>query len=276
MINLQLYHGDMIEVLDQKIPDESVDLVITSPPYNVGVDYGKEVDDDRTIDDYYWFAYDAMKGIARALKKGGRACVEIGGSGRNFPMSWLWQDVAYAHGLGLFSEIGLQHRKTNQCAWGSWLDATAVWTIPNFHMLYVFYKETDRKEGGDTRISKAEWMEWTRGYWKINWSAGNSRHPAAFPVELPMRCMKLFGHSGDVVLDPFAGCGATGRACVAMGDVSFIGVEIVPKYFREMRETLEFENAQLRLFGDMFFADEPMRIRGDDMGARLPQQMSFF
>lgn len=250
MIDLKLYHGDMTEVLSDEIESASVDLIITSPPYNVGVEYGAEVNDDRSLQSYTTFAFRAMEEMTRVLKNGGRACVEVGGSGRDFPLSWLWQHVAYTHGLKLFSEIAIQHRKTNPCAWGSWLKADAVWTIPNFHMLYVFYKGTDRKitDIGETRISKEDWMEWTRGYWKINWSVDKNGHPASFPVELPLRCLKLFGHSGDVVLDPFAGSGTTGRACIAVDDVSFTGVEIVPKYFYGMKKNLEFENAQLKLF----------------------------
>lgn len=274
MIDIKLFQGDMVDIIDREIPDESVDLVITSPPYNVGVDYGAEVDDERTIDDYIRFSRNAMARIYNVLKIGGRACIEVGGSGRNFPMSWIWQDSAYTYGLKLFSEIGIQHRKTNPCAWGSWLKADAVCTIPNFHMMYVFYKGSDRKiSESHTRISKSEWMEWTRGYWKINWSAGNKNHPAAFPFELPIRCMKLFGHSGDVVFDPFAGCGTTGRACIEMGDVSFIGTEIVPKYFTEMKRTLDFENAQLRLFNDVSWVDDEVE---ESVPVFQGQQLSFF
>jgi len=277
MIDIRLYHGDMIEVLLREMADESVDLIVTSPPYNVAVDYGVEVDDSKSLEDYARFANMAMSQMARVLKKGGRLCLEVGGSSRNFPMSYLWQDSAYKNELGLFSEIGLQHRKTNPCAWGSYLKADAVWTIPNFHLLYVFYKDTDRKASdGDTRITKDEWMEWTRGYWKINWSTGNNKHPASFPVELPIRCMKLFGHGGDMILDPFAGSGSTGRACIAMGDVAFTGVEIVSKYFRQMERDLEFENAQMRLFDeDVLKATQITVPTCSDNGYKL-KQLSIF
>lgn len=277
MIDLNLVRGDMTGYLRHRQPDESVDLIVTSPPYNVGVDYGDGVDDGKPFNEYADFVDKAMCQMARILKTGGRACIEVGGSGRNFPLSWVWQNAAFKYGLGLFGEIAIQHRKTSQCAWGSWLRADAVNTIPNFHMLHVFYKVNDRKiSGGHTRVHKAEWMEWTRGYWHIDWSTGNHGHPAAFPMELPIRCLKLFGHAGDVVLDPFAGCGTTGRACISLGDVSFIGIEIVQKFFDEMKRTLEFENAQMRLFDDRYASWVEERVVKSGPSFVGGRQLSFF
>ena len=170
MIDLQL--GDCLEILPT-LADNSVDLVITSPPYNVGIVYGdKSRDEDKkTIGEYKQFADDVMLSVFKVLDVGGRACFEIGGSGRNFPSSWIWQDAAYKAGFGLFSEIGIQHRKTNPCAWGSWMKSDNVYTIPNFHMMYVFYKETATKRNGNTTIERRNFIDWTRGYWKINYSA---------------------------------------------------------------------------------------------------------
>ena len=138
---IELLQGDCLEILPT-LEAESVDMVITSPPYNVGVKYGdKSWKDDRLdVKEYKIIADNFMVFTQRLMVIGGRLCVEIGGSGRNLPLSWIWQDAAYKAGLGLYSEIGIQHRKTNPTAWGSWMKSDMVYTIPNFHMAYVLYK----------------------------------------------------------------------------------------------------------------------------------------
>jgi len=247
-MTVELILGDCLEVM-KGIPDNSVDLVVFSPPYNVGVDYGNKgrEADKLPVSEYMDFANSVMDTIYPLVKAGGRVCAEVGGSGRNFPMSFIWQSAAYRSGLSLYSEIGLQHRKTNECAWGSWMKADAVYTIPNFHMLYVFYKETDRKAGGETTIEKREFIDWTRGYWKINWSIGSTKeHPAQFPVELPTRCLKLFGHKGDMVLDCFMGSGTTGIACINEGR-DFIGIEMDETYFAIAERRIKEVQMQPRL-----------------------------
>lgn len=232
MSDVKLHLGDCLEILPT-LEAGSVDMVITSPPYNVGVKYGdKSWEDDRLdVEEYKIIADNFMTFIQRLMVIGGRVCVEIGGSGRNLPLSWMWQDAAYQAGLGLYSEIGIQHRKTNPTAWGSWMKSDMVYTIPNFHMAYVFYKEIERKNGHDCDIERREFIDWTRGYWKINYSKDNTKeHPAQFPLSLPKRFMKLFGHTGDTILDPFMGSGTTGVACVQLRR-NFIGIEIEPKYY---------------------------------------------
>lgn len=236
-----IYNEDCLEGIPKRLLSESIDLVATSPPYNVGKDYGKGKEKDkRPFKDYYDFAYQITKEIARVLKVGGRFCIEIGGSGRNFPLSWCWQDVAFKCKLGLYSEITIAHRKTNQTAWGSWLKADNVYTIPNFHMAYVFYKGLETKTGNETTISKDEFVEYTRGRWTINYSGRVTKHPAEFPLELPNRFMKLFGHKQDIVLDPFMGSGTTAVACKRLNRY-YIGFEISKEYCKIAKRRLEEE-----------------------------------
>ena len=157
----QIICGDCLEVM-KAFPDESIDLVVTSPPYNVGKDYGSGREKDKIpFTEYHDFAFAVTKEIKRLLIVGGRFCIEIGGSGRNFPLSWCWQDVAYKSGLGLYSEITIPHRKTNPTAWGSWMKPNNVFTIPNFHLAYVFFKATETKKGEGIDIRKDEFVEWT-------------------------------------------------------------------------------------------------------------------
>lgn len=244
----ELHMGDCIDVMST-FGSGSIEMTIFSPPYNVGVKYGDsdESEDQLTPDKYKVWVDSVMAEVSRLLVPGGRACVEIGGSGRNFPLSWMWQDAAYKAGLGLFSEIMLPHRKTNPTAWGSWLKADNVYTIPNFHSLYVFYKDSATKRNGATNIVAEEFTEWTRGVWSINYSAGKVvGHPATFPVELPLRCMKLFGHESDTILDIFMGTGTTGLAAHQLGR-KFIGIELRDVYFKMAKTRIRSVVAQLSM-----------------------------
>jgi len=231
MIN-QIILGDCTKMLFE-MPENFVDLGITSPPFNVGVSYKSSKNDLVSVDEYCAFAAEVMTGMFRVLKDGGRFCLEIGGSGRDLPLSWLWQDAAYKAGFKLHTEIVIDHRATNPTAWGSWLKSDNVRVIPNFRHLYVFYKGTSTKRGAvPCDISRDEFVEWTKGRWQINWSKGANKkeHPAKFPEELPTRCMKLFGHPGDLVLDPFIGSGTTAVVACKLGR-NYLGIELSPDYY---------------------------------------------
>lgn len=248
---IDVAHGDSLKIMPM-LASGTFDFVMTSPPYNVGVNYankGRDAD-KKDLSQYVDFATTTMSHLYRLLCTGGRVCLELGGSAINFPLSYIWQHAAYCAGFGLYSEIVMEHRKTNPTAWGSWLKADNARTIPNFHILYVFYKETTSKkpEEAETQITSEEFVEWTRGYWRINWSQDtNIKHPAKYPVELPLRCLKLFGHKGDTVLDPFLGSGTTAIACYRLRR-SCVGIELEKEYYELACNRIESEINQLRLF----------------------------
>lgn len=225
----QLEAGDNVELM-AILPDESVDFVLTSPPFNVGKEYGAGFCDDRTMDEYHEHSRHVMNHLYRLCKSGARVVLEIGGSGRNMPLGFCWQDSAYHAGFKLFSEIVVDHRKTNPTAWGSYLKPDNVYTIPNFRMVYVFYKDTPTKTGTADAIDPKEWVEWTAGRWEFLWAKREkSPHPAAFPIPFVDRCLKLFGHQGDVVIDPYAGIGTVALVC-SMTNRNYWGCDINPQY----------------------------------------------
>jgi site-specific DNA-methyltransferase (adenine-specific) len=223
------------DVLQAAIAAESVDLIVTSPPYNVEVIYGTHCD-DLSYADYLEFCEAWLKRCYEWLKPDGRMCLNIPLDKNKGGQQSVGADLTT-----LAKRLGFQYHSTivwnegnisRRTAWGSWVSASAPYVIAPVELIVVLYKR-EWKKTSSTRISDItpqEFMEWTNGLWTFN---GESRkrvgHPAPFPLELPKRCIKLFSYVGDTVLDPFAGSGTTLLAAI-MHNRHAIGVEIEPAY----------------------------------------------
>lgn len=224
------------------IPDESVALAFTSPPYNSGKDY----DENLNIADYFKLMCWVGSEVYRVLKPGGRYVINIANLGRK-PYIPMHAYFYFTHtGLGFLpaGEIIWQKSRgaNNSCAWGSWLSAKAPRLRDLHEYLLVFVKEQfSRPDQGDSDISREEFMSSTLSVWEIApESAKKIGHPAPFPVELASRVIKLFSYVGDVVLDPFAGSGTT---CVAAKrhNRHYVGYEILPQYCALCEQRLKSE-----------------------------------
>jgi site-specific DNA-methyltransferase (adenine-specific) len=228
----KLYCAD---VLQAAIAPESVDLIVTSPPYNVEVVYGVHRD-DLSYAEYLEFCEAWLKRCYEWLKKDGRMCLNIPLDKNKGGQQSVGADLTT-----LAKRLGFQYHSTivwnegnisRRTAWGSWVSASAPYVIAPVELIVVLYKREWKKTSGSriSDITPQEFMEWTNGLWTFN---GESRkrigHPAPFPLELPKRCIKLFSYVGDTVLDPFAGSGTTLLAAI-MHNRHAIGVEIEPAY----------------------------------------------
>jgi site-specific DNA-methyltransferase (adenine-specific) len=219
----------------KKIAPESIDLVITSPPYNVDIKYSSH-DDQLTYNHYLTFSRRWMKRCYNWLKDDGRFCLNIpldtnkgGQQSIGADLTTIAKKVGFAYHSTIVWNEGNISRRT---AWGSWASASAPYVIAPVELIVVLYKNSWKKTSGskESDISKKEFMQWTNGLWTFN---GESKkkigHPAPFPLELPLRCMKLFSFVGDTVLDPFMGSGST-LVAVSQGNRKGIGIEIDPSY----------------------------------------------
>jgi site-specific DNA-methyltransferase (adenine-specific) len=218
---------DMKELLDN-----SVHLMITSPPYNVT----KEYDQNLTLQDYLHLLDNVMRETYRVLVDGGRACVNVANLGRK-PYIPLTDYVGR-----IMADIGYNYRgqiiwdkaasSGGSCAWGSWQSAANPILRDVHEYILVFSKGCmSRKKGKDT-IKKEDFLDWTKSIWKMNAeSARRVNHPAPFPEELPHRLINLYSFEGDVVLDPFMGSGTT--AVVALKNKRrFVGYDISEEYIK--------------------------------------------
>lgn len=213
------------------IPDETIALTFTSPPYGVGKDY----DQDLTISEYMDFIYTVGMEVYRTLIPGGRYVINIANLGRKpyIPMNAFFYGVHNEIGFLPFGEVIWQKGKgaNNSCAWGSWMSAKAPRLRDLHEYLLIFAKDSySRYDKGFSDIPKDEFMRGTLSVWEIPpASAKRIGHPAPFPLALAKRVIKLFSYVGDVILDPFVGSGTT---CVAAttSNRHFVGVDNVDEY----------------------------------------------
>lgn len=223
-----------------ELPDHSVHLMITSPPYNASKDY----DDDLNLSEYLELLNRVWVETYRVLVPGGRACINIANLGRKpyLPLHSYIIDQMLAIGYLMRGEIiwNKAASASPSTAWGSWKSAANPVLRDVHEYILVFSKGTFRRkrEGGESTITKEEFLEWTKSVWTFQAvSARKIGHPAPFPEELPHRLIQLYTFRGDIVLDPFVGSGTTCLAARADGR-GYVGYEINPDYAQHARQRL--------------------------------------
>lgn len=229
--SIKIYRQDFLKV---EIQPESIDFIVTSPPYDVDIQY-EGFDDNIPYDKYLEFTKRWLEKCYKLAKADGRFCLNI-----PLDKNKGGQQSVYADITTLAKEVGWRYHSTiiwneqnisRRTAWGSWMSASAPYVIAPVETIVVLYKEHWKKRRkGKSDITRDEFIEWTNGVW--DFSGANRKkigHPAPFPVELPRRCIKLFTYVGDLVLDPFLGSGSTLIACLETNRAG-IGVEISEKY----------------------------------------------
>lgn len=230
---ISIYNDDILAT--KAVPSSSIDLIITSPPYNVNIKYSSH-DDEMPYSEYLKFSREWISKCYDLAKDDGRFCLNIpldknkgGQQSVSADLTTIAKQTGWKyHSTIIWNEQNISRRT----AWGSWLSASAPYVIAPVEVIVILYKKRWKKESGSkiSDINKAEFQKWTNGVW--NFSGESKRkvgHPAPFPVELPKRCIKLFSFVGDNILDPFLGSGSTLIACSQTGRKG-IGIEIDQGY----------------------------------------------
>jgi DNA modification methylase len=241
----QIICGDSEDYL-KTLPDNSIDLILTSPPYNFGIDYN-EHDDASYWKNYFEKMDNIIKECVRVLKWGGRMV---------FNIQPLFSDYIPSHHI--FSQIFMNHNliwkgeilweKNNYSAkftsWGSWLSPSSPYLKYTHEFIEVYCKGDLKKEGNKEKadLTPEEFKTWTIGKWSIAPERNMKKygHPAMFPEELAKRAIKLFSFQDDVVLDPFNGAGTTTYVAKTLNR-KFIGVDISEEYCEIARKRLNHE-----------------------------------
>jgi site-specific DNA-methyltransferase (adenine-specific) len=230
--SIVIFNDDVLTI--DAIKKNSIDLIITSPPYDVDIKYDN-YDDDKPYDDYLEFTKKWLAKCFELVKDDGRFCLNIPLDKNKSGQQSVYTDITKIakevrwkyHSTIIWNEGNISRRT----AWGSWRSARAPYVIAPVEVIVILYKELWRKKRtGQSNITPNEFVEWTNGMWNFS---GESRkkigHPTPFPIELPKRCIKLFSYVGDIVLDPFLGSGTTLIACFRNNRIG-IGVEINKNY----------------------------------------------
>jgi DNA modification methylase len=219
----------------EELPDNSVHLMVTSPPYNVGKEYDKNL----TLNEYRVFLKRVWTEVKRVLVPGGRVCINIANLGRKpyIPLhTFIVEDMLDLNFL-MRGEIIWNKASSGSpsTAWGSWLSAKNS-TLRDIHeYILVFCKGMfSRKALPDRKstIPREEFLEFTKSVWTFPAEpATKVGHPAPFPVELPYRLIQLYTFEGEVVLDPFIGSGQTAIAAIKTRR-HYVGYDINEEYVR--------------------------------------------
>lgn len=211
-----------------ELPDSSIHLMVTSPPYNVGKDY----DADLSLDEYLAFLKRVWREVLRVLVPGGRACINVANLGRKpyIPLhAYMVRDLLELNFL-MRGEIIWDKGASSSAstAWGSWQSASNPTLRDGHEYILVFSKgnfRRDRLEGRKDTITKDEFLQFTKSVWAFPAeSARKIGHPAPFPLELPYRLIQLYTFEGEIVLDPFMGSGQTALAAIK-SNRHFVGYE---------------------------------------------------
>lgn len=238
--NLKIINDDVIST--KLVEKESIDLVVTSPPYNVDIAYNSH-DDKLSYQEYLVFSRSWLERCFEWLKPDGRFCLNIpldknkgGQQSVGADLTTICKEIGFHYHSTIIWNEGNISRRT---AWGSWLSASAPYVIAPVELIVVLYKEEWKKrDSGQSEISREEFMDWTNGLWTFS---GESKkkigHPAPFPIELPKRCIKLFSYIGDTILDPFLGSGTSLLACNLLQRKG-IGIEIDENYIEIAKNRL--------------------------------------
>jgi len=233
-----------------EIPDYSIHLMVTSPPYNVT----KEYDENLTLDEYRKLLKSVFTEVYKKLVTGGRACVNLANLGRKpyIPLhSYIIQDMLE---IGFLMRGEIIWNKASSAspstAWGTWLSAANPILRDIHEYILVFSKEAfNRKNlpGKVSTINKDDFLGFTKSVWTFKAeSARKVGHPAPFPIELPYRLIQLYTFKDEVILDPFCGSGSTCLAAIKAGR-HYIGYDTEEEYVRLTERRIREYKQQLTI-----------------------------
>ncbi|HPZ36304.1 MAG TPA: site-specific DNA-methyltransferase [Bacteroidales bacterium] len=206
--------GDRIDVM-KKMPENFVHLIITSPPYNVGIPYENH-NDLMPYNEYLDFLEQTWIECYRILIEGGRICINIPSITANGEYQPLFVDVVnQMRKIGYIMRGDILWYKqsiSKRTAWGSWKSPSNPSLVQPYEFILVFSKEKRKLEGDKEKIdiTKDEFIKFSNSFWDIKPQTKPKGHPVPFPEQLVYRLIKFYSYQENIVLDPFAGSGTVG------------------------------------------------------------------
>lgn len=244
--------GDSEYIL-KNFPNNSIDLIFTSPPYNFGLEYSSHKD-GTVWTEYFSKLFSIFDECIRILKYGGRMVVNVQPLFSDYiPIHHIISNYLMSRKLIWKGEI-LWDKHNYNCkytAWGSWKSPSNPYLKYTWEFLEIFCKG-DLKHPGESEnidITAEEFKKWVYAKWDIPPESNMKKfgHPAMFPEQLAERVIKLFSFKGDTVLDPFNGVGTTTFIAKKLGR-NFVGIDVSEQYCRTAEERLKQLDINATLF----------------------------
>lgn len=257
--------GDRLDAL-KLLPNNSVSVFFTSPPYNVGKDYTKNKD-NKPYEEYVDFLVDTWEECYKKLKPGGRLILNIPNLiGKNASLDKN-KGINY---LPLYSDIITKtlalNKKTfindegeeenfdffingeifwykqnvlRRTAWGSWASPSSPYVVYPYELIIVLSKKQRKLEGKKENIdiTPEEFINYSMATWTISPETSKRWHPAPFPKELAYRILKFYSFKGDLVVDPFSGTGTFAEVAHKL-ERDFVYIDNSPEYIKKAMESI--------------------------------------
>ena len=264
----QIINGDCVEVMS-KLPENSIDLLVTSPPYSVNIKYDV-YNDNTTMSEYIDFSKKWLYQAFRVLKDDGRICVNVPyeinlkeRGGRVFMVGEVWK-IMEEMGFKWFGLIDLDEQsphRSKTTAWGSWMSPSQPYIYNPKECVIIAYKNSPNKkvkgqpqwkaemvdmeqEDGTVKTKavyqeedKKEFMSLVYGQWEY-FADTKQQTKATFSMDIPMKAIKILTYKNDIVLDPFAGS-ATSMVAAEITGRRWIGIELSENYVKVGRERVQ-------------------------------------
>lgn len=219
----------------KKLPNNCIDVIITSPPYNFGINYNNS-DDINIWDVYFSKLCSIFSECIRVLKDSGRIAVNIQPMFSDYiPSHHIISNFFIKSGMLWKGEIIWEKNNYNckYCTWGSWKNPSSPYLKYSWEFIEIFCKNSLKKEGNKENIDidGEEFKKWVYAKWNIAPERNMKKynHDAMYPEELVKRLLKLFSFKNDVILDPFNGVGTTSKVAMELGR-KYIGIDISEEY----------------------------------------------
>jgi site-specific DNA-methyltransferase (adenine-specific) len=275
----RIIQGDCVVEMG-KLPESTVDLVVTSPPYNVGIDYDSH-DDRMTMEDYWGFTEQWLSKAYRLLKDDGRIAVNIpyevnvqDRGGRILFMSEFWS-IMKKVGFQFYGLVDLDENsphRSKTTAWGSWMSPSSPYIYnPKECVILAYKKDRIKKVKGEPQWKgelvdleqedgtikqkmmyqeedKKEFMSLVYGQWEY-FADTRQQTKATFSMDIPMKAIKILTYRNDVILDPFTGSG-TSLCAAEISGRRWLGIELSENYTNVAKERVQHfvdKNKQIEL-----------------------------